>query len=373
MKELLSPKDSLLSLFRNMTTLFDAAKYPDISLTYQFLFTDIGEGFPVYIVFSSGKAEFREGYGEHPAIVIRTTSDVWLDISGGLRNPLWAIMTKKLSVLQGGLSNLRLLPRLLSKKVTVPRSPAPPGQWSVPARALVMVGNPRKQNGLTGFYLAPFLEGMRKAGTETETIQLYDKKINHCLGCFKCWTATPGVCIQKDDQAELLAKIEKAELIIYAMPLYFHSLPGLVKTHFDRQLPLYQPYLEKAGGLTRHPRRVAMKKSMALFSICGFPEMEQFGALVKTFEAFTQEGSASLAAKILIPGAMELYHNPTKRSLLVAKLGHLREAGEQVVRQGKVRRSTLSAISRMVHLRNFIDKGNRYWHNEMTGGRAAEL
>jgi hypothetical protein len=70
---------------------------------------------------------------------------------------------------------------------------------------------------------------------------------------------------------------------------------------------------------------------------------------------------------------MELYHNPTKRSLLTAKLERLREAGEQVVRRGKVRRSTLSAISTIVNRGNFIDNGNRYWHNEMTAGKAAEL
>ena len=372
MKELLSPKDSILSLFKNITTLFDGERYPDLDLAYQFVFTDINEGFPVYIGFSNGKAEFREGYGEHPTVVIHTTADLWLDISGGLRSPLWALMTKKLSIQQGRLSHLRLLPRLLSKKIVVPRSQTSFSQRSLPARALVMVGNPRKKNGLTSFYLDPFLEGMRKAGSELEIIHLYDKKINHCMGCFKCWTATPGVCVQKDDQAALLEKIEKAELIVYALPLYFHSLPGLVKTHFDRQLPLYQPYLENAGGLTRHPRRIIMKKDIVLFSICGFPEVEQFGPLVKTFEAYTQESSASLAAKVLLPGAMDLYYNPTKRSLLLAKLEHLREAGEQVVRHGKIRRSTLKAISKMVNTRDFIDNGNRYWHNEMTADKTGK-
>lgn len=373
MIELLSPKDSILSLFKNMTTLFDGEKYPDVDLVYQFVFTDIDEGFPVYIRFSNGKAEFREGYSEHPAIVISVASDLWLDISGGLRNPLWALMTKKLTVRQGRLSHLRLLPQMLSKKIAVPRPQITSSRWSLPARALVMVGNPRKKNGLTSFYLAPFLEGMGKAGTEIETIYLYDKKINHCMGCFKCWTATPGVCIQKDDQAELLAKIEKAELIVYALPLYFHSLPGLVKTHLDRQLPLYQPYFENADNMTRHPQRVAMKKSIVLFSICGFPELEQFGPLVKTFEAYTQAGSASLAAKVLLPGAMELYYNPTKRSLLIAKLGHLRKAGEQVVRHGKIQRSTLKAISKMVNIQDFIDTGNMYWHNEITSGKTGGL
>lgn len=370
MKELRSPKDSLLLLFKNIIAMFGGTNYPNLNLAYQFIFTDIDEGFPVNLSFENGKGAFHEGYGEHSDIVIRTTSGVWLEISGGLKNPLWALITRKLNV-QGPLSRLRLLPRLLSKRIAAPRSQTFPRRWSRPGRALVLAGSPRKKNGLTEFYLAPFLEGMRKAGTEIEAVHLYEKKIGPCLGCFKCWTATPGVCVQRDDQAELLLKLNNAELIVYAMPLYFHSLPGLVKNHFDRQLPLYHPYLEKAGGLTRHPRRVSVKKSVVLFSICGFPEVRQFEPLVKTLQCYAQESNASLAATVLLPGAMELYYNPCKRSLLTAKLDLLRDAGRQLAGRGKVSRNTVRAISKVAGMRSFIDNGNRYWDIETAAARSS--
>jgi len=372
MKEFPTSKESIQSLFKNMALLFDGKKYAHVDVVYQFVFTDIEDGFPMYIRFSNGTAEFHEGLNERPSIVIRTPSTVWLDISGGFRNPLWAMLTKKF-VIQGSLSHFRLLPALLTKKIETPRSLTFSKEWTPPSRALVLIGNPRKKNGLTGFYLEAFLDGMKKAGVQTEEIYLYDKKINHCLGCFACWTKTPGVCIQKDDQAELLEKLETADMIVYALPLYYNSLPGLVKDHFDRQLPMHYPYVEKAGGLVRHPRRMSIQQSMVLFSICGFPEVEQFEPLVKTFKAYTRQENIPFAENVLLPGAMELYYNPTKRSLLLKKLEHLRSAGEQIVTQGRVKKSTLKAISKVAHRGNWLDGANMYWHHETAAGHAGVL
>ncbi len=370
MKTLPTPKESIQSLFENMVMLFDGDRHPQVDLVYQFVFTDIDGGFPVYIRFSKGIAEFHEALHERPSLEVHAPSDVWLDIAGGLRNPLWAMITKKLRV-KGDLSILKQLNGLLTKKIDAPKSSEFSREWTRPSKALVLIGNPRKKNGLTSFYLQPFLEGIRNAGVETEEIYLYDKKINHCLGCFACWTKTPGVCIQKDDQQELLNKIQDSEFIIYALPLYYHSFPGLVKTHLDRQIPLNYPYFEKAGASTRHPRRKAIKQSMALFAICGFPEVEQFEPLVKTFEAYTRHDNVTLAATVLIPSAMGQYYNPTKRSLLLKKLDLLRDAGEQLARQGSVRKRTLKAIAHVAQMRNWHAGGNMYWHREMTANRAS--
>ncbi|MBA4380669.1 MAG: flavodoxin family protein, partial [Anaerolinea sp.] len=60
-------------------------------------------------------------------------------------------------------------------------------------------GSPRGRKSNTDRILLPFLEGAREAGAETEVIYLQGKKINHCLGCYTCWTKTPGVCVHKKD------------------------------------------------------------------------------------------------------------------------------------------------------------------------------
>ena len=364
MKTLPSLKDSILSLFHHMELRFDGDRYPHLEATYQFIFTDIDDGFPVYVRFSRGKAEHAEGTGDHPSITIRTPAALWLDISGGLRNPVWAMMTRRFTV-EGRRSLLRLLPKVLTKKVLVPSSPDLASACTAPSRVLVLTGNPRKKNGLTYFYLQALLEGMRRAGASVEEIMLYERKIGHCLGCFHCWTRTPGHCIQKDDQAELMEKMNAADLIVYAMPLYYHSMPGLVKDHFDRQLPMVLPYMGQAGGITRHPRRHPARHSIALFSICGFPEIEQFDPLVRTIETYAKLGNTRVAATVLIPGAMKLYYDPTQRTKLLEMMGSLRSAGEQIVRTGAVDRNTARTIRNAPSsLATWRDNSNWYWYDE---------
>ncbi len=364
MKTLPSKKETIRSLFHHMTLRFEGEKHPDLEALYQFVFTDIDNGFPISLRFSKGKADFSEGSSEGPAITVRTPSDIWLDIAGGQRNPVWALLTRKYAV-EGKRSLLGLLPRLLTRRMDTPKSKTFPTDWTAPSQVLVLVGNPRKKNGLTYFYLQSFLDGMRTSGAAIEEIFLYEKKINHCLGCFHCWTKTPGRCIQNDDQAELIEKLEAADLILYALPLYYHSIPGHVKNHLDRQLPRMYPFMEKTGASTRHPRRTSVRQNMVLFSICGFPELKQFEPLVANFEAYARHDNITLIEKVLVPGAMELYYNPTSRTLLLEKLDHLRSAGEEIMKRGYVRRATLKGISKMPRSSHWHDGANMYWHSEM--------
>lgn len=363
-------RESVRSLFEYMTVLFDGENHPKVDLVYQFFFTDIDEGFPIYIHFHDGQADFHEGQHASPAVTVRTASDTWLDIAGGFRNAVWAAVTGKIAV-RGSLSRFALLPRLLTRTVETPRPSLADSSWTRPGRALVLVGNPRRRNGLTSFYLEPFLDGMRSAGTVVEEVYLYDKKINPCFGCFACWTRTPGICVQKDDQQDLLEIIDAAELVVYAMPLYFHSMPGLVKDHFDRQLPKAYPFFEKAHGLTRHPLRSPSRRSMVLFSLCGFPEVEQFEPLVRTIEAHARHDGMNLRAAVLLPSAMQFYHDPTRRSVLLRKLELLRSAGEQVVLRGRVRKATLSSLARIPRQKEWIARSNMYWQRQIEEARPA--
>ena len=71
----------------------------------------------------------------------------------------------------------------------------------------------------TEFLLNHLVQGMQEAGAEVEVVALRKKKINHCIGCFTCWTKTPGVCLHQDDMTkELFPKWLAADLVVYATP-----------------------------------------------------------------------------------------------------------------------------------------------------------
>lgn len=83
-----------------------------------------------------------------------------------------------------------------------------------------------------------FLKGAEAAGHTGEKIALSEHEIHFCLGCGYC--AKAGVCVQKDDMAEIMIKMMAADVIVLATPVYFYSIPGQLKTMIDRTIPIYK-------------------------------------------------------------------------------------------------------------------------------------
>lgn len=53
-----------------------------------------------------------------------------------------------------------------------------------------------------------------------------------CKDCRYCWR-TPGCCIQ-DGAQEIYESVERADVLIFATPVYFHSVTGPLKVLIDR-------------------------------------------------------------------------------------------------------------------------------------------
>lgn len=152
-------------------------------------------------------------------------------------------------------------------------------------RALVIYGSPRHKKSASYHIGENFANGLRRAGFQVEEIMLSKQKIHHCIGCFTCWTKTPGKCIHKDDMVDNLPKLQKANLIVFATPLYIYNVTGLMKNFLDRQIPLLSPYLVDKGGVTSHPRPETVEdQKVFLISVAGFPELSHFDALVTLFK-----------------------------------------------------------------------------------------
>lgn len=157
MKEIPTKRENILRFFSYLPFMFDGERFKDIETSCQFIFTDIDDGLPVYIMFHEGSVEYSEGFIDAPRVTVRVASSLWLDITSGEKSAAWALFTRKLRV-EGRLSDFRLLPKLLTKKHDVPHSLPLPKRWTPPLDVLVINGSPRKKEGLTSFYLKPFME-----------------------------------------------------------------------------------------------------------------------------------------------------------------------------------------------------------------------
>jgi multimeric flavodoxin WrbA len=80
-------------------------------------------------------------------------------------------------------------------------------------------------------------KGAQDVGNEVEFISLKGKDIKFCIGCLACQKIHK--CVQKDDVAELLGKVQNADVIVFATPIYYYEMSGQLKTFLDRCNPLY--------------------------------------------------------------------------------------------------------------------------------------
>jgi multimeric flavodoxin WrbA len=232
--------------------------------------------------------------------------------------------------------------------------------------AVVVYGSPRlKRSG--SFHLGEnFVLGLKKGGVSIEEIMVHKKTIKPCLGCFTCWTKTPGKCVHHDDMEEILPILDRADLIVYAIPLYIYSVPGPVKMFLDRQLPLAEPYLVEKDGITSHPRRNKGKTlKVFILSVAGFPELSHFDAMISMYKKMFKPNNERYLGEILIGGANQM-SDDTFQGAYGELYGLIQQAGFEVSKNERVSQSTLKQIKELTSftpekVKNFQKVANLYW------------
>ena len=101
---------------------------------------------------------------------------------------------------------------------------------------LIISASPRK-GGNSDTLCDEFMRGAVESGNTAEKIFLRDKQINYCTGCGVC--NSTHKCVQKDDMAEVIEKMLKADVIVMSTPVYFYSMDAQLKTLIDRTVPRY--------------------------------------------------------------------------------------------------------------------------------------
>lgn len=109
-------------------------------------------------------------------------------------------------------------------------------------KVLILSGSFRK-GGNSDLLCDQFAMGAKEVGHEVEKVFINDKNIAYCRGCGVC--NTTHKCVLKDDMAEILDKMVKADVIVMATPVYFYSMNGQMKTLIDRTVPRYEEISNK--------------------------------------------------------------------------------------------------------------------------------
>lgn len=103
-------------------------------------------------------------------------------------------------------------------------------------KVLILSASPRK-GGNSDTLCNEFMRGALDSGHDVEKVFLRDRTIHYCTGCGVC--NSTHKCVQKDDMAEVLDKMVKADVIVMATPVYFYTMDAQMKTLIDRTVPRY--------------------------------------------------------------------------------------------------------------------------------------
>ncbi len=143
-------------------------------------------------------------------------------------------------------------------------------------KILVLNGSP-KQKSDTFRMADAFLKGLNKAGEhEVHIINMIEKNIAPCRGCFGCWQKLDGHCVIEDDQNGILDLYRTSDLVIWSFPLYCYGMPSHLKAVLDRTIPLVRmKMIQEADGTVRHEALADFSRIHTLVICgCGFPHWE---------------------------------------------------------------------------------------------------
>lgn len=70
-----------------------------------------------------------------------------------------------------------------------------------------------------------------------ELVSLRGKNIAFCRGCLACQTL--GRCVIGDDAVAITDKMQHADVIVFATPIYYYEMSGQLKTLLDRVNALF--------------------------------------------------------------------------------------------------------------------------------------
>ena len=208
-------------------------------------------------------------------------------------------------------------------------------------KILVLNGSPKREKSDTMHITRAFLEGMQEAAPQViRTIDVIDRHIEYCTGCFAC-KMNGGTCMHQDDMQDILHTILESDLLLFSFPLYCYGMPAPLKTLLDRTMPLSSMAMQKVGDRYAHVGQVDFSHLRYLMICgCGFPNSKHnFEPAVAQFKLCFPENHTILT----IPES-PMFSAPEAAAVTEPRLALVRQAGKQYALAGSIDEALLSQI-----------------------------
>ncbi len=127
----------------------------------------------------------------------------------------------------------------------------------------IIINGSARKNGYTNTMIDTFKENI--VGDVYEVDAYKFDNISPCLDCRFCWKEK--ACAIKDNMSEIYDKLENADVVVLASPMYFHTVTGKMKIILDR-LQVYW------AGFVRGDRDTYSNKTSVILMCGGAPSFD---------------------------------------------------------------------------------------------------
>lgn len=187
-------------------------------------------------------------------------------------------------------------------------------------KLLAIAGSPRR-GGNSDALLDACAAGAAAAGAEVDRLVVASAGIGFCTGCNEC--SKDGSCIVRDGMQAVYPRIDAADAFVIATPVYFATVPAVLKAFYDRCQPywarrfvLHQPLerrrpaalLVVGGGGDPYGNSCAIAPTRSILAILGADYLHELAVEADARgDAAAQEPTVRRAYEIGEALALEAY------------------------------------------------------------------
>ena len=159
-------------------------------------------------------------------------------------------------------------------------------------KIVVITGSPRK-NGNSFAMTDAFIKAAEAKGRAITRFDAALKKVGGCRACETCFS-TGKACTFDDDFNTIAPAILEADVIVFAMPVYWYSIPAQIKGIIDRIFSMVVGGKDIAG------------KECALITCCEEDDMSVMDGVRIPIERMAALNKWKMTGEVLIPGVLNV-------------------------------------------------------------------
>lgn len=151
-------------------------------------------------------------------------------------------------------------------------------------KVLTFSGSPRP-NGNSTIMMRHFIDGAKKNSAHVDIVDPYKVKINYCTGCLRC-NLLKECSVSNDEWQMVNDKIQDADVLVFASPIYFHHVSAPLKKIIDRFRSFVRVQITKTG--VKHTAWKNWEKDFVLLLSMGSSDPIDAKPVIELFEFITE-------------------------------------------------------------------------------------